>query len=408
MRKAIAPLIALLVLAAALSGCSLATRVKRTMPGLSKNNAAPVTCRAYIPCGMIIPMKAVLNAFEAKNPGIKVEGVYDNAIVLARRIIEKHEKADLFVSPGDSEVGRLEKANLCDPKAKKSVGTFDLVVIVQKGNPLGITKPEDLEKAPTISTPDPELNSVGVSGRQVLTRLGLWSKLEPRMLKTQDAIASHTMVASGKSQAGIAYKNCPLETNPEKLSKSKVAVAFDFDPTDYTKQRCWVTPLKNAGNADAAAKFIAFITSRDGLTILAKNGMTGCLEMAPGKGGGATADASAGVFGEENPKALVQVKAFYPNNGDHAAMKKMILALPQKYPGKASAQFIDFTSDQGYKLWQAAGLTCGAILINNEQTWTYEKEGKPTEVTFKMRVGGEWTEADLNAVIQKIIKEKGG
>ena len=66
---------------------------------------------------------------------------------------------------------------------------------------------------------------------------------------------------------------------------------------------------------------------------------------------------------------------------------------------------MDFTSDEGFDKWQAAGLSCGAILINDQQTWTYEKDGKPVEVTFKMAMGGEWTEEDLNAVIKKLLAE---
>jgi molybdate transport system substrate-binding protein len=361
--------------------------------------------RVYVPCGMIIPFKAVFDAYEKQNPGVDIDGVFDNAIVLAKRIAEKGEKCDVFVSPGTVEIGRLEKAGLMDPAAKKAVGTFDLVCIVQKGNPLGIKAPADLKKCKTISTPDPELNSVGVSGKEALTKEGLWEALKPKCIGTPHAIDSHNMVAGARSDAGIAYRNCPLETNPAKLSKSKVQIAFAFDEKDYTKQQCLVAPLKNTANIEAATRFIEFVTGTEGVKILAAKGMTGCLvDVAARAADAATpAAATSAPTGHE----VVDIQAFFPDNADHAPMKKMLLALPAKYPGKVKAQFIDFTKDEGFKKWQDAGLTCGAVLINNEQTWTYEKNGKPVEVTFKMRVGGEWTEADLNAVIAKIIKDKG-
>lgn len=101
----------------------------------------------------------------------------------------------------------------------------------------------------------------------------------------------------------------------------------------------------------------------------------------------------------------IQVVAYYPDNEGHAKIKKMITGLNTKYPGKVKAEFVDFTSDEGFKRWQDDGLSCGGILINGEQTFTYEKDGKSTEVTFKMAEGGEWTEADLYAVIEKLIAE---
>ncbi len=102
----------------------------------------------------------------------------------------------------------------------------------------------------------------------------------------------------------------------------------------------------------------------------------------------------------------IQVVAYYPDNEGHAKIKAMIEGLNTKYPGKVKAEFVDFTSDEGFKRWQDDGLSCGGILINDEQTFTYEKDGKTTEVTFKMAEGGEWTKADLYAVIEKLIAEK--
>lgn len=103
---------------------------------------------------------------------------------------------------------------------------------------------------------------------------------------------------------------------------------------------------------------------------------------------------------------LIKVVAYYPDNEGHAKIKTMITGLNTKYAGKVQAEFVDFTSDEGFKRWQDDGLSCGGIVINGEQTFTYEKDGKSTEVTFKMAEGGEWTEADLYAVIEKLIAEK--
>jgi len=357
----------------------------------------------YVPCGMIIPVRAVMDAFEKQNPDTKLNGVFDNAGVLVERMEKKGEKADIFISPGSQEYKSLVEAGLAEEDETRPIGDFELVVVTNREATLEVKSAEDLRKCKTISIPDPELNSVGVSGKEALTKLGLWDELEPKMVKTKHAITSHTMVASGKSDAGIAYRNCPLETNPEKLSKSKVQVAFQFPADTYTKQQCLIAPLKGAANPEGARKFLEFITSDEGLKILSDNGMTGCLTLgASGKG---TEASAAGGEKVDTSNAKVSVRAFYPDNEGHKKVKDMILGLPAKYEGKVKSEFIDFTSGEGFDKWREAGLSCGAILINDRQTWSYVKDGKVKEVTFKMAIDGEWTEADLNAVIEKLLSE---
>jgi len=302
------------------------------------------------------------------------------------------------MTPGQTEMDALVEAGLVDESTIRKVGDFELVVITQRDQTLKLTKPEDLRQCETLSMPDPDINSVGTSGRLALQKLGLWEELEPKFVKTKRAIQSHTYVAGGKSDAGIAYRNCPLETNPDKLSTSKVKIAFSFPEDSYDRQPCLVAVLNGSENLAAAQGFTDFLSSADGLKILEDNGLAGCLDLV----------SCEAVAVDETAEAIVTVRAFYPGNEAHDSIRKMIEGLSDKYGGKVKAEFIDFTSDEGFDKWQEAGLSCGAILINDQQTWTYEKDGKPVEVTFKMAIDGEWTQDDLDAVIQKVIDESGG
>jgi len=132
----------------------------------------------YVPCGMIIPIRGVMDAFEHRHPGVKLNGVFDNAGVLVERMAKKGEKADLFISPGSQELKLLVDAGLAEAGTEKAVGDFELVVITNREAPLQITSAEDLRKAKTISMPDPDLNSVGLSGKEALSKLGLWDELQ--------------------------------------------------------------------------------------------------------------------------------------------------------------------------------------------------------------------------------------
>jgi hypothetical protein len=105
--------------------------------------------------------------------------------------------------------------------------------------------------------------------------------------------------------------------------------------------------------------------------------------------------------GEKGPAdAKVFIRAFYPGNEKHKVIRDYVLAIPDKYPGKVRARFVPFDTDEGFKEWQQAGLTCGSVLIDDKQTFTVKKkDGKSEEVTFKMFWGGEWTQEDLDAAV---------
>ena len=397
MPRNLPPLLLLFPLLLALAGCQ---HPKPAVVASAPPPTTPTEIRAFIPCGMIIPMRTAADAFMKEHPGLKISGIYDNAGVIVKRINQRGEQADLVVSPGSTELKALQDKGHIASEARP-IGTFELVVITPKGSKLDLKTPADLKKCKTIGSANPDTNSTGTSGKEALTKLGLWDELQPKFLRPypDHAIVVYNMVAGGKADAAIAYKNCPLETNPDKLSKAKVRVAFPFPADSYSKQQCLVALLTGSKHAAEAQQFVDYLTSPAGLKVLSDAGMSGCLDLdrcpAP------KADAPAAAPAADRPIKLV---AFYPNNEDHAKIKKLIESLQGKYP-KVSAEFVDFTSDQGYERWQAAGMTCGGILINDEQTFSYDKGGKPVEVTFKMGMGGEWTEADLHAVLAKLSKE---
>lgn len=400
MRQAALVLVGLLVVMTVVlvAGCP---RSQTPEAPLGEAPPAAVTgeLRVLVPCGMIIPLKAAFTAFETAHPGVKITGVYDNPGVLVEKLIGGTETGDVLVTPGSTEMNRLAEKDLVAEDSRQAVGTFELVILVPTNSKLQIKSPADLRKCKTIAAPDPDINSVGASGREALQKLGLWDELKPKMVLTKHAIQAYTMVASGKAEAALAYRNCPLDTNPEKLSKSKVTVACEMPADSYTPQQCLLAVLKQATNAVAAREFVNYLVSLEGRQLLSQNGLTGCLDLA-------ACPVPTSETKATGKTAAVTVIAYYPGNEAHEGIKKLVVGLAEKYPGQVKSEFVDFTSDEGFKRWQAAGLSCGAILINDQQTWSYEKEGKPVEVTFKMAQDGEWTEAELHAVIKKLIAEK--
>jgi len=364
------------------------------------------TVTMYVPCGLILPLREAAAAFEKTHPDIKVEGKFDNAITLAKMIRDKGQRPDLYVSPGAREVGLLEEKGLIDESAKAVIGEFDLVLIVPKANPKNIHSLQDITKADVVTCPDPKSNSVGMYGEQALRKAGLWGKLMPKgeekIIFTDKAIASHDKVAAGRADVGFAFKNCPLETNPEKLKKSAVQIACDIDHSLYEKPLCYIALLKAAKNPADARTFVDSLLAPEAQKVMKDNGMQ--LFARPGGTAAGGQKATAASVAPASTKPLVTVQAFYPDNEDHVWAKKLVADLGTRYQGKVKAEFIGFNTDEGYKRWKAAGMTCGGLLVNGKQTCEVVRDGKKTEVTFMMKEGGEWTKADLEYAVKQALK----
>ena len=361
----------------------------------------------YVPCGLTIPARESIAAFEEANPGITVEGTYDNAITNALNIKEKDERPDLFVSPGKREVEILEEAGIIDPADKWKIGYFELAVVAPKDNPRDIHSIEDLTKADVLSMPDPDRNSIGDYGKQALEGAGLWDELMPeddeRIILTEFPISAYEMVVSGKSEGALMFENCPLQTEPDKLEEGSVEIVQMVDKDLYERPFCFVALLKDAPNPVAARKFADFLVSADGQAVLAENHLKTLGEEAGMVGGEATDE---GTETAGAPDAI-RVEAYYPGNEGHKYISDLMDEVNEKYAPAVHAEFIDFTSDEGYDRWQAAGLKCGTIMINGEYKVTIEKDGETKNVMFQMggKGDGYWNPEDLFAYLDQLTAE---
>jgi len=394
--------------------------VTEPQSAVAKGETPVQTLTVDVPCGLTVPLREAMAKFEETHPGAKLDGTYDNAITNALTIKEKGDRPDLFISPGKRELEILEEQGLIDTSTKTASGFFELVVATPKDNPKDIHSLEDLKKADVISLPDPERNSIGVHGKQALQKAGMWEALMPkgdeRIILTEFPIKAYEMIASGKADAALMFRNCPMRTNPEKLQEGSVVNVADVDKKLYEEPLCYIAALKDAPNLPLAKEFIAFLAGAEGQKLLGDNGLDAlnerAQEMLPEAVKNPSAPAAQGTSGVTQAADLkppIKVEAYYPGNPDHKYLRELVEGLAQRYPGKVEGEFIDFTSDEGYVRWHdEAKLSCGGIVINGQQTFLVDRQGKMTEVTFMMsETSGEWTRADLYWLLDKATGKAG-
>jgi len=229
----------------------------------------------YIPCGMLLPFNDALKQFEAENPGVKVAATYENSGTLVRMITDKGDRPDLFVSPGCCEAQVLETRGLVKKEDTRTLGSYEVVLIVPKGNPAGVQSWEDLRKpsVKTISVANPDWNSIGHYARQGLTKMGIWDSIKGKMFFTEHAVDAYANVSQRKADAAFSYLTCPLTSNPEKLSSEKVDVVAKLPPDTYDVPTVVIAMLATSKNKPLAREVMEYLLQPDVQALLEKEGL---------------------------------------------------------------------------------------------------------------------------------------
>jgi len=216
---------------------------------VSKVNGADVN--VYAAASLTDVMKEIASAYE-KESGDKILFNFGASSLLARQIIER-APADIFLSADEAKMDELEKAGLIATETRRDLLSNLLVIVVPYDSKLGIASPEELvTKSQKIAVADPRAVPAGIYTKEYLSRLGLWQKLEPKMVPTENVRAALAAVESGNVDAGFVYK-----TDANISSKVKVAFTVEQGPPI----RYLVALIKEAKEKSAAAKFLAYLES---------------------------------------------------------------------------------------------------------------------------------------------------
>jgi len=125
---------------------------------------------------------------------------------LARQI-ELGAPADLFLSADEAQMDRVAKAGRLLDGSRHALLGNTLVVVTPADSLLAIRTPESLA-APAIrriALADPQAVPAGVYARRWLTSIGLWTRIESRVVPLENVRAALAAVASGNVDAGIVY-----------------------------------------------------------------------------------------------------------------------------------------------------------------------------------------------------------
>jgi molybdate transport system substrate-binding protein len=145
-------------------------------------------------------------SFMAARPGVTLRYNFGASGDLQKQI-EAGAPVDVFLSAAQRQMDDLEKQNLIVPASRQAFARNVLVVIKPADSRIDITKPADLLEARVgrIVIGSPKTVPAGQYAEESLRALGLWDRLQPKLVFSENVRQALDYVARGEVDAGFVY-----------------------------------------------------------------------------------------------------------------------------------------------------------------------------------------------------------
>jgi len=205
----------------------------------------------------------IAESYKQGHSGTEVTFNFAGAGTLQKQI-EQGAQADLLVVPGEKQLAALERQNLVDKSTKVDLASDILVLVVPKGQEK-IKGFSDLPRSDVIrvSIGNPETVPAGEKAKEALTGLGIWDRLEPKLILARDVRQVLTYVETGNVDAGLVYLSS--------AEASRGVVILAGVPPEVQKPVAFRAVLTTDGKRNkAASDFLRYLSGAEAAEIFKK------------------------------------------------------------------------------------------------------------------------------------------
>jgi molybdate transport system substrate-binding protein len=182
--------------------------------------------------------------------------------------IEAGAPVDVFASAGEEEMEELGVRRLIEMSTKADFARNSLVVVVPADSKLHLQSFLDLQQPQVkkISIGNPKTVPAGRYAQQVLQNSKLWSTVESRLVFAENARQVLDYVDHGEVDAGIVY------ATDVAIAHGGVSVVARAPNEGYGPILYPIAVVKDSTAPDAARRFVRFVLSSEGNSVLRKYG----------------------------------------------------------------------------------------------------------------------------------------
>ena len=206
-------------------------------------------------------------AFTAYRPGVRLRYNFGSSGELQKQI-EAGAPVDLFISAAQRQMDELEQKKLIVTETRRVFARNVLTVITPADSRLDLAKPADLldPRVGKIAIGNPKTVPVGQYAEESLKALGLWDRLQPRLVFSENVRQALDYVARGEVDAGFVY------TTDAAVRGGQVKEAFRPAEDTYRPVLYPAAVITGSRHPALARAYIDLLTSREGQAVLSRLG----------------------------------------------------------------------------------------------------------------------------------------
>ena len=161
----------------------------------------------------------------------------------------------------------LEKKGLVVKETRKSRLSNSLVIVVTADSMAAIKSARDLAepRVKRIALADPKTVPAGIYAKEYLEKAKLWTRVESKIVPTDNVRAALAAVESGNVEAGLVYKT-------DAAISKKVKIACEVPARDSPAISYPMAVLKEAKEPEAAKRFLEHLDSEEAGRVFNKFG----------------------------------------------------------------------------------------------------------------------------------------
>jgi molybdate transport system substrate-binding protein len=226
-----------------------------------------VTLHVLAAASLSAPLNELIRQYESKHPDVKLVTHYASSGTLQKQI-EQGAPADLFLSAASQQVDELKEKGMIGDHSVLLKNR--LVLIVPKNSAAVISRFSDLESPSVkrIAVGHPDTVPAGTYAKQTLTHLGVWERIQPKLVFAKDVRQVLTYVESGNVDAGFVYKTDALASDRVRLSVT--AAEESHEPIV-----CPIGVVKATKHPDEAKAFYDWLHSPEAQDVFERHGFQG-------------------------------------------------------------------------------------------------------------------------------------
>lgn len=205
--------------------------------------------------------------FARRHPGATLRYNFGSSGALQKQI-EAGAPVDVFVSAAERPMDELARQGLIEPAARRTFAGNTLVVVTPRDAPLGLDRPAGLldPRVRRIVIGNPRTVPAGRYAAESLRALGLWDRLQPRLILAENVRQALDYVARGEVDAGFVYATDVAARG------TQVREVFRPPPGSHAPITYPAAVVRGAREGVLARAFVGWLTGPESRAVLERLG----------------------------------------------------------------------------------------------------------------------------------------